>query len=150
MHSINTSFSAMVPIGLLLLLGLWTAGSSGQDSCACKVVTNCVDPCPYTTSFLDCLQQFCDVCGGESQVTSTCQDTLNWLENKCGTDCGLSWLRLYRLPLMTRFYVEGSTRAAGAVGHVMRERQVEERLPVVMVGPAADRLGRRRRPRGRG
>ncbi len=42
------------------------------------------------TSFLDCLQQFCDVCGGESQVTSTCQDTLNSLENKCGTDCGLS------------------------------------------------------------
>ena len=85
-----TNFSAMVPIGLLLLLGLWTTGSCGQDSCTCEVATNCVDPCPYMTSFLDCLQQFCDVCGGESQVTSTCQDTLNSLENKCGTDCGLS------------------------------------------------------------
>jgi hypothetical protein len=61
-----------------------------QDSCTCEVGTNCGDPCPYVTSFLNCLQQFCDVCGGESQVTSTCQDTLNSLENKCGTDCGLS------------------------------------------------------------
>jgi hypothetical protein len=92
MHSINTSFSAMVPIGFLLLLGLWTTGSCGQDSCTCEVATNCGDPCPYMTGFVNCLQQFCDVCGGESHVTSTCQDTLNSLENKCGTDCGLEGL----------------------------------------------------------
>ena len=58
----------MVPIGLLLLLGLWTAGASGQDSCTCEVATNCVDPCPYMTGFIYCLQQFGDVCGGESQA----------------------------------------------------------------------------------
>ncbi len=57
MHSVNASSLATVLIGLLLLLGLWTTGSCGQDSCSCEVQTSCGEPCPYMTSFLDCLQQ---------------------------------------------------------------------------------------------